>query len=329
MNLKIVFEKADFLSVRFFDISIKEIMLIELEKVKDKFNKELNSLVLTLKDNLPLITNKEIILLIKKAIKINKNIVLKYKKLKVGKIDINSKEDEEYSSNNFEPFSSLVKYEKVLNKLNKKIIDKHIKNGVIVMSKKDTYISPEVTIGKNTIIKPGVFLLGKTIIGENNTIGPYSSLENFICGCYNKISWFVSKDSKVGDNNTLGPFTHFRENVTIENGNVIGNFNELKSVSLGSNNRMKHLSYFGNVDGGNQINVGCGVISANYDGKNKHKTIIEDDVFIGCNSVLVAPIELKRKSFVAAQSIINKNLNEYDFAIGRAQQVIKQQYMKK
>ena len=98
---------------------------------------------------------------------------------------------------------------------------------------------------------------------------------------------------------------------------------------MGSSNRMKHLSYLGNARVSNRVNFGCGVITANYDGKNKHTTEIEDDVFIGCNSTLIAPLKIKNNAYVAAQSVVNENLEEFDLAIGRNKQITKKQYMKK
>lgn len=214
-------------------------------------------------------------------------------------------------------------YEEVFNILNNRTIQKLKMQGVFFISSKEVFIAPEVTIEKGTYIYPNVEIVGNSHIGENNFIGPHVFIANFSCGCYNLISWFVGKDSHIGNRNQLGPFLHFREKVILEDDNVIGNFNELKTVNMKSNNKMKHLSYFGNVTMGEHNNVGCGVITANYNGKRKASIQIEDETFIGCNSTLVAPLKLNKNAYVAAQSVITKDLQENEFAISRPELITK------
>lgn len=303
------------------------------ESTKDLMAYELNDLdikgTLNIFDSLPLITKEDILKIDEISNTKNVNIKLFYKDTKVGEYINGFEEFVDFESDNFFVLDNAYNYEEIFKIYNQRIIEKHRRNGVFFINSNDVYIAPKVTIGKGTYIYNGVTLLKETKIGENNVIGPYSTLENFVCGCYNEIKWFVGKSSSIGDNNILGPFSHFRDDVTIEDENVIGNYNELKSSTMGSKNRMKHLSYLGNAKVGNHVNFGCGVITANYDGKSKHITEIEDDVFIGCNSVLVAPVKVDKNSFIAAHSIINENLEEYDFAIGRSKQITKKQYMKK
>lgn len=320
--MKINYIKNNENTFSFYDLSIKELMDLELKDLT--FDGELNIF-----DSIPLILKEDIInvyniSLIKKA-----NVKLFYKDNKIGEYINNYDTFTCYECDNFFSLDNSLFYEETFKKYNKRIIENHRRNGVLFLDSETCIISPLVEIDRDNYIFPGVILYGTTKIGKNNSIGPYSYLENFIIGGYNKISWFVGKNSSIGDNNTLGPFSHFRENVTILDGNVIGNFNELKSSELGSNNRMKHLSYLGNAKVQNHVNFGCGVISANYDGKSKHQTTIEDDVFVGCNSTLIAPINIKKGAFIAAQSVICENLDEYDFAISRNKQITKKQYMKK
>lgn len=310
-----------FCLLKFYDLEIKELMGLVLKEIDE----DIELLIL---DNLPLILKEDIIFAYKKGKDSSSSVNLFYKDHKVGEIIINKNKHVDYYSDNFIMLDTF-NYEEIFKIYNTRIITKHKNNGVIFLDSDSTFISPLVEIEKGNYVYPGVFLIGKTKIGENNSLGPYSYLENFVIGGYNKISWFVGKNSSIGNNNTLGPFSHFRECVTIIDSNVIGNFNELKSTELGSNNRMKHLSYLGNVNAKNYINFGCGVISANYDGKNKHQTTIDDNVFIGCNTTLIAPLNIKKEAFVAAQSVICENLEEYDFAISRPKQITKKQYMKK
>lgn len=320
MNIK-YFRNND-KEILFYGVKIIELMDLELKDIQIDGE-------LIINDSIPLITKEDIMYIYNLSKKNESNVILKFDNKEVGRYLNGYNKSINYESSDFAILNDSSNYEELFKEYNKRVIIKHKNNGVYFTSSESVIISPFVNIEEGTYIFNGVILLGHCSIGKNNIIGPYSSLENFICGCYNKISWFVGKDSSIGDNNVIGPFSHFREKVSIENDNVIGNFNELKSSNMGSSNRMKHLSYLGNTEVNDRVNFGCGVITANYDGKKKHKTEIGSDVFIGCNSVLIAPLKIENNAFIAAHSNIYEDLGEYDFAISRSKQTTKKQYMKK
>ena len=135
--------------------------------------------------------------------------------------------------------------------------------------------------------------------------------------------------SEVGSNTTIGPYAHIRPESSLGDGVKIGNFVEVKKSVLGNASKVSHLSYIGDAEVGGNVNIGCGTITVNYDGKNKYKTTIEDDAFVGCNSNLVAPVTIGKGAYVAAGSTITKNVPGEALAIGRARQENKEGYVKK
>ena len=136
-------------------------------------------------------------------------------------------------------------------------------------------------------------------------------------------------DSKVSADSTVGPFAHLRMGTVIGTNNRIGNFVEFKKTTTGNKTNAAHLSYLGDADIGSHVNFGCGSITVNYDGVHKHKTTIEDNVFVGCNVNLIAPVTLGKDSFVAAGSTVNKDVPEGALAIARAKQENKEKYAEK
>ena len=136
-------------------------------------------------------------------------------------------------------------------------------------------------------------------------------------------------DSTVGKEAKIGPFTHLRMNTIIGDYDRIGNFVEIKNSVIGQKTNVSHLTYVGDTDCGSGVNFGCGVVTVNYDGKHKFRTTIGDNVFIGCNSNLIAPVKVENGGFIAAGSTITEDLKEDDFAIARAKQVTKKGYAKK
>jgi len=210
-----------------------------------------------------------------------------------------------------------------------RINEKHMRNGVTIINPETTHIGAEVNIGPDTIIKPGVIIEGKTMIGEDCIIGPNSQITNSQIGDRTSILNSVVTNSIVGEDTAVGPFAHLRPDSQLGNHVKIGNFVEVKKSTLGNETKVSHLSYIGDAEVGNNVNVGCGSITVNYDGKNKYKTVIEDNVFVGCNSNLVAPVTLGEGSFIAAGSTITKEVPESALAIARARQENKLEYVKK
>ncbi|MBP1084174.1 bifunctional UDP-N-acetylglucosamine diphosphorylase/glucosamine-1-phosphate N-acetyltransferase GlmU [Bacillus capparidis] len=213
--------------------------------------------------------------------------------------------------------------------MRQRINKRHMQNGVSLIDPNNTYISPEAVIGRDTVIYPGTILKGKVAIGEDCLVGPNSELENCKVGDRSVIKQSVVSSSEVGNDVSIGPFAHIRPDSTIGNDVKIGNFVEIKKTQFGDRSKASHLSYVGDAEVGTDVNLGCGSITVNYDGKNKFLTKIEDGVFIGCNSNLVAPVTIQKGAYVAAGSTITETVPEDSLSIARARQVNKEDYVKK
>lgn len=210
-----------------------------------------------------------------------------------------------------------------------RITEKHMRAGVSIIDPATTYISAEAEIGADTIIQPNVMIEGATKIGEDCFISSGTTISNSVIGDRTSIRSSHIYDSKVGEDVAVGPFAHLRPQSDLGNDVKIGNFVEVKKASLGNNSKVSHLSYIGDAEIGANVNVGCGTITVNYDGKNKYLTKIEDDSFIGCNSNLIAPVTIGKGSYVAAGSTISKNVPSDSLAIARARQENKEGYANK
>lgn len=208
------------------------------------------------------------------------------------------------------------------------IAEMHMRNGVTIISPEQTIISADAEIGRDTILQPGVIIEGATKIGSHCVIGPNSHIQNSIIGDHNTIHSSVVHDSQIGNQTAVGPFAHIRPDSQVGNHVKVGNFVEIKKSLLGDDTKVSHLSYIGDAAIGKNVNIGCGTITVNYDGKNKHTTEIHDDVFVGCNSNLIAPVIIGKKSFVAAGSTITENVPESSLAIARIRQENKEGYLK-
>lgn len=221
---------------------------------------------------------------------------------------------------------ALAQAEKIMKR---RINEKHMRNGVTIIDPDHTYIHPEVVIEPDVVIYPGTILKGKTEIKRNAEIGPNSEISNCYIGEETVIQHSVAKDSKVGNRVNVGPFAHIRPESSVGDNVKLGNFVEVKKAELGENTKVSHLSYIGDANVGKNVNVGCGSITVNYDGKQKYLTTIEDDAFIGCNSNLIAPVTVGKGSYVAAGSTITDDIPEDSLSIARARQTNKEGYVTK
>ncbi|WP_368996822.1 bifunctional UDP-N-acetylglucosamine diphosphorylase/glucosamine-1-phosphate N-acetyltransferase GlmU [Caldifermentibacillus hisashii] len=212
--------------------------------------------------------------------------------------------------------------------MQQRINEKHMRNGVTIIDPEQTYIDATVVIGQDTVIYPGTMVKGNTVIGTDCIIGPNSEILNCDIGNRTSIRQSVTHDSKIGSDVQIGPFAHIRPQSLIHDEVRIGNFVEIKKTEFGRKSKASHLSYIGDANVGSNVNIGCGSITVNYDGVNKFKTIIKDGAFIGCNSNLVAPVEIGEGAYVAAGSTITDNVPGDSLSIARARQVNKENYVK-
>ena len=196
----------------------------------------------------------------------------------------------------------------------------HMENGVTLIDPKTTYIGADVEIGKDTIIYPNNILEGNTVIGENCLLYQNSRIKDSVIGNEVDIQSSVILDSKIGDNTTVGPFAYIRPDSIIGKSTRIGDFVEIKKATIGDGTKVSHLTYIGDAEVGSGCNFGCGTVVVNYDGKEKHKTIIGDHSFIGCNTNLVSPVKVGDSTYIAAGSTITAEVKEGDLAVARAKQ---------
>ena len=221
---------------------------------------------------------------------------------------------------------ALAKAEKIMKR---RINEGHLRNGVSIIDPDHTYIEPDVIIEADAVIHPGTILKGSTVIKANAEIGPNSEIENCLIGENSVVQHSVARNSKIGQRVNIGPFAHIRPDSAIGNDTKIGNFVEIKKTVMGNGSKASHLTYLGDANIGENVNVGCGTITVNYDGYKKYTTTIEDDAFIGCNSNLIAPVTIGKGSYVAAGSTITKDVPEDALSVARARQENKEGYAKK
>ena len=213
--------------------------------------------------------------------------------------------------------------------MKRRINEQHMRNGVTIVDPENTYIHKDVQIGTDSYIYPGTTITGHTVIGSGCKIGPNTEIENCNIGDNTVIRQSVAHDSQIGSEVQIGPFAHIRPQSNIMDEVKIGNFVEIKKTTFGKGSKASHLSYLGDAIVGEGVNVGCGSITVNYDGKNKFLTTIEDGAFIGCNSNLVAPVTVGKGAYVAAGSTITKDVPGEALSVARARQVNKENYVGK
>ena len=202
---------------------------------------------------------------------------------------------------------------KNLTNIQTKLRDKFIKKGVNMIAPETVFFSKDTKIGKNVTIDPFVFIANKVFVGNNVRILSFSHLEGV----------------KIENNVSVGPYARIRPGTTIKSGSKVGNFVEVKKSRIGKNSKVSHLSYLGDTLVGDEVNIGAGTITCNYDGIKKSKTKIKDGVFVGSNTSLVAPVTLGKKSVIGAGSVITKNVNKNSLALTRSKQNEVKNYKRK
>ncbi len=206
------------------------------------------------------------------------------------------------------------------------VIEKHLDNGVDFPCTDGIIIGKDVVIGRDTRILPNTILRGSTVIGENSVIGPNSLIEDTKTGNNVILNNVQAYKSRLGNNVKAGPFVHLRPDTILHDGVKIGDFVEVKNSELGIMTSISHLTYVGDSDVGKDVNFGCGCVTANYDGVNKFRTVIGDHAFIGCNTNLIAPVEIGENATTAAGSTITGNVPADGLAIERGQTHIKEHW---
>jgi bifunctional UDP-N-acetylglucosamine pyrophosphorylase/glucosamine-1-phosphate N-acetyltransferase len=197
---------------------------------------------------------------------------------------------------------------------------KLMKNGVSIMAPETTFIDSSVKIGMDTVIYPFTIIEGPTIIGENCTIGPYTRINDSTIGNDVVIESSRIKEARIGDHCNIGPFAYLRPEADLQENVKVGDFVEIKKSIIGAGSKIPHLSYVGDALLGKGVNIGAGTITCNYDGKKKSRTILEDHVFIGSNTNLVAPVTIGENSITGAGSTITRDIPADTLAVERAEQ---------
>ncbi|MDR1702813.1 MAG: bifunctional UDP-N-acetylglucosamine diphosphorylase/glucosamine-1-phosphate N-acetyltransferase GlmU, partial [Sporomusaceae bacterium] len=207
--------------------------------------------------------------------------------------------------------------EKVLRK--RKLISL-MEGGVTILDPDSTFIDSDVVIGSDTVIYPFTMIEGAAKIGARCKIGPHTRLENALVGDDVVIHFSYGHDCRVERGATVGPYVHLRPDAHLSTGVKIGNFVEIKNSFVGTESKVPHLSYIGDSDLGAKVNIGSGTITVNYDGRKKHRTVVEDEAFIGCNTNLVAPVTVGKGAYVAAGSTITKDVPPQSLGVARSKQ---------
>ena len=205
----------------------------------------------------------------------------------------------------------------------------HMSRGVTFIDPNSAYIDADVRIGMDTVIHPNVELLGNTVIGEDCTLHSGCRIENSKIGSGCVLDAVVSIDAEVADGAKIGPFVRLRPNSHIGAGCKIGNFVEVKNSTIGEKTSVAHLTYVGDADVGSKVNMGCGTVFVNYDGFKKHRTTVGDNVFLGCQTALVAPVKVGDDVYTGAGSVITEDIPDGALAMARCRQQNKEGWVEK
>jgi bifunctional UDP-N-acetylglucosamine pyrophosphorylase/glucosamine-1-phosphate N-acetyltransferase len=213
--------------------------------------------------------------------------------------------------------------------LRRRKCDELMTNGVTITDPSTAYIDVDVQIGADTVIYPAVQIYGHTVIGEDAIVHSFTRLSNAKIGARSVVlEGSIIVDSEIGQDVSVGPYAHLRMGTSVADTAKVGNFVEIKKSSLGSGTKSMHHAYLGDATIGKNVNIGAGVITCNYDGVNKHQTIVEDGAFVGTDSQLIAPVRVGKDAYVAAGSSITEDVPPETLAIGRGRQVNKEGWVK-
>jgi len=201
--------------------------------------------------------------------------------------------------------------------------------GVVIPDLDGVWVSPEVEVAPSAVLMPGTILRGRSKIGQGTVIGPNCLLEDAVVGPGTAVNSSQIYQSQVGENATVGPFAYIRPGCVVGDRARVGDFVELKNTHLGAGTKVSHLTYVGDARVGERVNFGCGTVTVNYDGNGKYITKVGDDVFLGCNTNLVAPVDVGRGAYVAAGSTVTSDVPEDALCIARARQVNKEGWAQK
>ena len=188
--------------------------------------------------------------------------------------------------------------------------------GVTMSDPASVHIDADAAIGMDTVILPNTMLLGRTAIGENCEIGPNSVIRDTVIGNNCRVTASALEEATMEDHTDIGPFSHLRPGAYLESGVHIGNYVEVKESRFKSGAVMGHFGYAGDATIGARVNLGAGMITCNYDGKNKHRTVVEDDAFIGCDTMLVAPVTVGEGSITGAGAVVTRDIPPARLAVG-------------
>lgn len=215
-------------------------------------------------------------------------------------------------------------YAKICKIMRERINLSHMQNGVFMSDPNTVYIDVGVTIGEGTFIAPNNRLVGNTVIGKNCVLESGNFLTDTVIFDGVKLNSVVSVEAKVGEGTTVGPYVYLRPSANVGAHCKVGDFVEIKNSNISDGTKVPHLAYVGDADVGSGVNVGCGVIFANYDGRKKHRTTVGDKTFIGSNTTLIAPIDVGEKVFIAAGATISRSIPDGALVIARARETIKE-----
>lgn len=275
----------------------------------------------------PLVTSRSIAAAVKKlqddninALRLPRGFVFKTDYL--FETDALFLQSEEPTDGEFKTVTDAEALSDVTETLRRRILRYHAGNGVIIADFKNTYIDCDAIISRNVTIDPYNFIKGKTVIKEGAHLLPGNYIENCIIGERVRVDSSRLYYSSIGRDTNVGPFAYLRPDTVVGSACRIGDFVELKNCIIGDGTKVSHLTYIGDAQLGTDCNVGCGVVFANYDGRNKYRSVVGNRVFIGSNSNIVAPVAIDDRAFIAAGSTITKGVPKQALAVARSRQTV-------